>query len=370
METTTHMYSFNVLSGSSYEVGRQQGLALRQIPPFAQFMTSASPEWESAFGAETRALMREFCPGLEEEIHGLADALEVDPVRIAYAMTSYLVPPRCSHLAVLPDRSADGHTLVARSYEFSPESNDNRLCLTRVDGKYAHIGASSIVLGRLDGMNECGLSVTMSAGGIPVGNLPGLTPPPCKGLAFWLAIRSALENCADVSEAVELIRSFPHGGNPIILLADRSGRAARVEIYGRKVHVDEIEGGAICAANHFQSEEMAGYSRPVLRNSLTRVAIIRGLVDRSEGAVSVDDLRGLLSAEYPSGLCAHFYKEWFGTMYSLVFDLNSLEAWICLGSPMVNEWRLFTLAADQQSGVYPVRLPQADGFNEFWGPAE
>jgi predicted choloylglycine hydrolase len=370
METTTHMYSFNHLAGSSYEVGRQQGLALRQIPPFAQFMTSVSPEWDKAFGAETRTLIRVFCPGLEEEIHGLADALEVDPVRIAYAMTSYLLPPRCSHLAVLPDRSINGHTLVARSYEFGPESNDNRLCLTRVEGKYAHIGASSIMLGRLDGINERGLSVTMSAGGIPVSNRSGFTPPPCKGLSFWMAVRAALENCADVAEAVDFLRSFPHGGNPIILLADRSGRAARVEIYGRTVHVDQIENGAICAANHFQSEEMAGYSRPVMRNSLNRLALMRTLVDRSEGAVGVDDLRGLLTSEYPRGLCAHFYREWFGTLHSLVFDLNALEAWICLGSPAVNEWRRFTFSYDQQSAVYPVRLPQADGFEAFWGPAE
>jgi predicted choloylglycine hydrolase len=367
METNTAIFSFANLAGSAFEIGKQQGLAVRQIPPFVSFLSSVNPEWSERFAHETEALIREYCPGLEEEIHGLADGLGVGPEKISYVMNSYLIPPRCSHMVILPDRTADGHTLVARSYEFGQESNDNRLCLTRANGFQAHIGASSLLLGRLDGMNESGLSVTMSAGGIPVGNLPGLNPPPCKGLAFWMAIRSALDTCVDVPSAVEYLRHFPHGGNPIILLADSAGRAARLEVYGRTVDVELQEKGSVLAANHFQSAEMLPHIGPVMRNSRQRLDLMRTLAERPAKAISVQDLRTLLGTEFPDGLACHFYKEWFGTLHSLVYDLTTLTAWYCMGSPVYNNWHRFTLAPDQPPAVFPVQLSQAEGFETFWG---
>jgi len=55
---------------------------------------------------------------------------------------------------VLPGLTASGHVLLGRSYAFDDTMDDLQLCTTRVAGKYAHVGFSLLLLGRLDGLNE------------------------------------------------------------------------------------------------------------------------------------------------------------------------------------------------------------------------
>jgi predicted choloylglycine hydrolase len=360
-------YVFVNLKGSPYEIGRQQGNALKDIPGWVNFLTSNPAEWSSVFGQECFALYRQYCPGLEEEIHGLADTLGVAPERIIYHSMTYLFPPRCSHFVVSPQLTSTGRILVGRSYEFGPESEDKRLALTRPAGKFAHIGDSALLLGRLDGMNDQGLTVTMSAGGIPVGNLPGLQQPLQKGLQFWAVVRSLLENCRDVPEAIERVKDIPCAGNPILMLADKSGQAARVEIFGAKKAVTLLEdGGALWAANHFQSPEMKQHSEPAKANSIRRAENISRWINSHRGTIDPTAMKGLLSTLYPEGLCCHFYREYFGTMYSLVLDPAEDIFEICFGSPAVNPWHTFTFTETAPFKMFQASLPQAEGFADFW----
>jgi len=372
MEKTQNVqHTLMTLAGTPYEIGRQQGEMIRSIPPFARYMTSGPEEWAAQHYAEEEALYRQFCPGLLEEVQGVADVLQVPPARVRYNYESYLIPPRCSHFALLPQITQSGHTLVGRSYEFGSEMNDNRLLITRPQGKYSHIGPSSILLGRLDGMNDQGLVVTMSAGGIPVGLYGNLRPPVQKGFHFWVVIRSILENCRNVDEGLAWLKQVPCGGNPILILADRTGKAARAEVYGPSVCVEEIgphsAAGHVCATNHFLSPALQPHSTPARRNSLTRLQRIEEMVEQAGKGLEREDARRLLSTLYPHGLCCHFYKEFFGTLYSEIFDPMAGTLEMCFGSPAAgNAWHTFTLDEAPQTGTFEARLPQADGFQEFW----
>lgn len=364
-------YVFVNLAGTPYRIGMQQAEAIKSIPGFTAFFTSPPPEWTDSMYAEVEELYRRACPDLLEEIQGLADGLKVQPGRIFYHSATYLVPPCCSHFALLPGITACGRPLVGRSYEFGPDTDDRRLCLTRPQGRFSHLGFSSLLLGRSDGMNDQGLVVTMSSGGIPVGILPGLQAPIQKGLQFWAVIRSLLENCRDVNEGLDWLKQIPCGGNPILILTDRSGKAARVEVRGPALSIETVDVSSpvnfVCAANHYTGPELEPFSSPALRNSVVRRQRIIDLVNRSAPSIDKEDIRQTLSTLYPQGLCTHFYRECFGTMYSMIADPSEGSLDVCFGSPAVNPWTTFTLNETEPFKVFSAVLPQADDFADFWG---
>ncbi|GAP14018.1 predicted choloylglycine hydrolase [Longilinea arvoryzae] len=361
-----YQYRYIPLTGTSYQIGQQQAAFVQTDPALRTFFTSTPQEWIDSNYAEIAALYLQFCPGLLEEVQGIADGLSVAPGQIIYHLHTYLKPIHCSHFALLPQITRCGRTLVGRNYDFSPETEDMRLCLTRLQGKYSHLAFSTLLLGRADGMNDRGLVVTMSAGGIPVSNKPGMTPPLQKGLQFWAVVRSLLENCSDVSEALQWLRQIPCGGNPILILADKKGQAAKVEVHGKELAVEHAD-PFVCATNHYTSPELARYSQPVMSNSQVRRQLMLDLIAQRAPSITHDDIRALLAGRYPQGLCNHFYKEYFGTLYSFIADPMNGSIEICFGSPAVNEKHTFTFEQPAEVQVFPVELPQADGFAQFWG---
>lgn len=372
MNSIEKTYYFVPLSGSAYEIGRMQGNAIKDIPGWVDFLASGPAEWPDNSYPRLEKLYQNHCPGLLEEIQGLADALQVAPQRMIYNRATYLIPPRCSHFILLPQATENKEVLVGRSYDFGTESHDYRLCLTHVEGKYAHIGNSSMLLGRLDGMNEQGLVVTMSAGGIPVGDLPGLRPPTQEGLQFWAIIRSLLENCRNVEEALYWLKQIPCGGNPILILADSSAQAARVELFGSRLSVHSIKPddpqSFLCAANHYTHPDMQPYQSGVMKNSIIREASMKAFFQEKTPHLTIQDAKDLLSAPYPQGLCCHFYPQYFGTLHSVLFLPQRSEVEICFGSPAINPWQRFKLQAPFRDSFQSTvaTLPQEKAPEDFW----
>ncbi|HWQ45399.1 MAG TPA: C45 family peptidase [Longilinea sp.] len=366
-ETIQRPYTTVTLQGTPYQIGCQQGESLKQIPGWVNFLGSCAPEWSQQHYAEAKRLYEQFCPGLNEEIQGLTDTIGISPDRLIYHFFTYLLPPRCSHFVLLPDQTANGHSLHGRSYEFNIETNDNRFCLTRPQGKHAHYGNTSLLLGRLDGMNENGLVVTMTAGGIPIGNTPELRPPVQQGLQFWVVVRSLLENCKDVSEALDWLKEIPCGGNPILMLSDSQGQAARVEIYGAKKSIRSVEAGYLTATNHFSDPEMEPHNGFVMANSPMRAKRIQSWIEEHSRTAGMDEGKQLLSAKYPQGLCCHYYAETFGTLHSMLFDPQAKEIQICFGSPAENGWYSYDFRSGDIPGKeYMVSFPQETAPASFW----
>ena len=112
---------------------------------------------------ERRDLLNAHCPGLWEELCGLADGLEVAPGDNVF-LRNFLLPRvgGYSQVAVLPGWTTNGHLLLARSYEYDLD-DEMVYSVTRVPGRYRHAGFSLFHAGRFDGMNEAGLCVTMSS---------------------------------------------------------------------------------------------------------------------------------------------------------------------------------------------------------------
>lgn len=358
------------VAGTPREVGRKEAEHLLRCGPEAAALWPAAdgPMRAGTREAVTEALraFERHCPWVNEEIRGFADALGRKPEDVVHYSFSHVARGSCSHFAVLPAKTADGHMAAGRSYEYS-EEDDKRLTSLRMEGCHAHLGFSLLLFGRYDGINDKGLSVTMSMG------LP-MVESSAGGFRFWMIVRILLDTCADVEEALERLQGLPLSGYPNLVLADRGGHAALVELHDDVRAVRRIgpgdPDGLLGSTNHYRLPGMETRVRNRMRQSVERYeAIERALrperIDRAA-------LRGLLSAHTPDGLACHYYKEWLGTLWSCLYDLTAGAAEICFGSPLANPWRTFVPAVPENAAgwegedEYRALFPQRDAPPTAW----
>ena len=79
-----------VLKGNSYEIGRVQGLNINNIDPqFVQVLGSTKINIKK-LGFESLKELEDFyeinCPGINEELQGFADAIDVPKEKVHYFM--------------------------------------------------------------------------------------------------------------------------------------------------------------------------------------------------------------------------------------------------------------------------------------------
>lgn len=360
-------FSHLVLRGSLQEIGRAQGEMIRQSQPAVDFFASGPLPQNRVPVDCTLKLMTQYCPGLLEEMSGFCDGAGFALEKLVYLSMTHLGGNHCSHFAVLPAATASGHVLVGRNYDFGEKSDDMRLTTIFPEGGYAHTGFPTLFFGRNDGMNEHGLSVTMSVGGMPIGIWPGQRPPVQEGLQFWALVRTILETCKTTQEAEACFASFPCCGNPILILADAAGNVSLAEACGpqKKITRADERTPFMAATNHYLSPEMQAVDPGRMAHSTTRLEAIHKFLKQNQGSISIAAIKQLLSTKYPAGLCVHFYPEYFGTLHSCVFDLNECCAEVTFGSPAVNAWHHVDFA-DQHSAEYEVLLPYEHSTKDFW----
>ncbi len=360
------IYEHAVIEGTSYEAGKQQGERIKAIPGLAAFLTSPFPDHAPLGAEEATEIMKFFdrhCPGVNEEIQGLADSLGAAPEQVVYYAITYTPQGKCSHFAVLPPVTANGHIYVGRSYEFNHSMTDMRLVTTRITGQAAHIGFSDVIFGRDDGLNQHGLCATISAGA------PGAPVEP-GGCTFWPVVRTVLDRCKTVDEALEVVESIPISFNFNLLLVDRTGQAARVEIAcsHRAVKRIDLNGpeSFLIATNHYNLPEMRPYDLGRFANSVRRYRVIEERLRSSAPQISVETLRSILSDPIPRGTCAHYYTEYMGTLWTAIFDVTQGTVEVCFGSPQCNPWHAFDMHGASGSTQYAVKLPDEVSDPAMW----
>ena len=358
-------YRFINLSGSHYEVGQKLGERLREhkrlIP---HFITGAFDAKGTAF--ESFKDLQDFCEsyysGFTEETAGFSDSLGVRPEQVAF-YHKYLASRErgaCSQFAVLPGATEDGSVYVGRNYDMSPAQEDLCLLRTSVRGTHTHMGFSMQGLGRLDGMNTEGLVVTMTGGGAyeaPILNR--------RAFMFTLAVRALLDTCSSTDEATDMLCEMPVYWSTIFLIVDRSGKAALVEgidsKYAARYAGEGIQEPFFFSTNHYTHPQMVSYNKYInewlMSNSQTRHKTLTAFFERNAPQITKEQIFTLLKTEMPDGLCAHYYSEFFGTLWSMVFDVTRGCADVCFGPPTHNPYRHFDMRKSFHDEEYEVLLP-------------
>jgi predicted choloylglycine hydrolase len=132
--------------------------------------------------------------------------------------------------------------VYGRNYDYRPRYYGAQFVVLQARGSYASIGSSHQLTGRLDGMNEHGLTIGLHQ---------VRKSPRFPGLSADLIVRMILDQCATTAEAVERLRQLPHAMQYNYSLLDANGIASVVEAGAGAVAART--GAWLACTNHFQS---------------------------------------------------------------------------------------------------------------------
>lgn len=354
------------LEGNSYEIGRKQGEEIKKIQNAKDVFILSEPI-DTAKVKDMKKRMNQYCPGLIEEIQGFADSLNVRPNYLKFFDEALLQPGGCSLGAILPSKTNDSKTYVIRNYDLSPAISDMRICTTKVKGKYSHIGFSVSYFGRSEGLNEKGFCVAFASCGMPIGKHPGMKKPSIEGLQFMVIVRALLENCKDVEEGISYLEDMPIGTNMNLLLVDANGNAALLETYEgeRAVKRADNKSDFLIATNHALIPNISRKENGMLEQSKVRYDLMENNL-KSNDFISKNNLRNLTLKEYPEGLTVHNYKQNFGTVHSILFDLDAKQLEFSFGSPIQNKIYKLTVGEAFPSFDSNVFIKNTDYGPNFW----
>lgn len=353
--------------GTNYDIGQQIGKWVLSRPDILQKVILPKGAFPKHKLAEISDLLDRYLVGVNEEIQGFADTIKISREQAVFYAETYL-ERGCSLMAALEGRTYNNHTLMARNYDFNDDMEEMCFAYTKIKGKYAHIGSTLNLFGRCDGMNEHGLAVCKASNGLPVGNFEGGQKALVTGFSFWIVVRSILESCKTVEDAIHYAMDAPISYNMNLMLADKNNKIALLQcIDGHKAYriLDSTtEENYLAAANHAVLPEIKPYEKMLIENSVIRYNAIKDMFSKNKN-VSVEDLKEILSTAYPKGLCCHYYPEFFGTLRSMIFDTTDELITMTFGSPRANEWRKFKVEKLEEQEI-SVKLPVEKAGRDFY----
>ena len=234
-----HFYSDVVqFRGNHYDFGYMQGELLKESP----ILFNREKQWAAkrkrhfAINEEEAVqLFSEFLPSMLDELQGLADALDWTMEDALREFGGYYVDYEKSGCSILT-----GSEFMIRNYDSHPGYYEGRYVIYQpTDAGYATIGPSMQITGRTDGMNEKGLAM-----GYNFINRVGSE----NGFVCNMIGRIILETCANVEEAITLLKEIPHRTSFNYVLVDPSGETFVVEASPREV----IARKSNISTNHFE----------------------------------------------------------------------------------------------------------------------
>jgi len=297
--------------GSHYEFGLFQGEKIRNSP----LLSRRERQWRlykpkfKIDVKEARLAYKDYAPGLWEELEGLSDSLEMPMEQVLRDFGGYRVPGPKSGCSTVVSKD-----YIVRNYDYLPSTYDGRYVLFQpTDKGYATIGPSQRIVGRMDGMNEHGLSIAYN---FTHRKDPGL------GFICHAIGRIVLEQAKDTEEAVELLKELPHRHSFTYLVLDQKGEKRTVEATPRKI---KVHSASLCT-NHFHVQKKE--NRNFIQESLKR---LQALEENWREYYSVSESFSLLN-DPTKGIFVEEYKNWAGTIHTSAYVPKKLEAHITLGT--------------------------------------
>lgn len=211
---------------------------------------------------------------------------------------SHWRPPEYLSGCSVAAKASHGMVRLVRNYDLSPNLNEGLLLKSRYLKPV--MGMVEFLWGLSDGVNKDGLCAAIAYGG-----RSGTAP----GFGVTLIIRYVLEICSTVQEALDVLSRIPSHMAYNVILADRSGETASVELQpgGGLRHV-----WPAIATNHQNGPEQ------VVRHRFTKTHDRRACLQ----SLMADDPRpdSMVGAFLVSPLFQRRYQEGFGTLFTAEYD--------------------------------------------------
>ncbi|UOR13513.1 C45 family autoproteolytic acyltransferase/hydolase [Halobacillus amylolyticus] len=296
--------------GTHYDFGYKQGELLKN----SLTVKNREKQWKVrkprfiVEEIEVKEAITRFSPGLWDELVGLRDALEWSMEQVMMEFGGYRVDYKRSGCSIM---TGDGYMI--RNYDYMPKTYEGRYSFFQpTDTGYAIAGPTQRITGRMDGMNEHGLTLGYN---FMHRKKPG------DGFICCAIGRMVLESCANVEEAVTMLQDIPHRHSFSYTVFDKSNQTYVVEASPRGVAVRQSN---VCT-NHF--EIMTKENRNHLVDSMKRLEAINNHRDELGGAH--DAFR--LMNDTDKGVFSKQYSNWAGTIHTSGYLPREMKTWFALG---------------------------------------
>lgn len=297
--------------GSHYDFGYKQGEQLKESPilKHREKLWASRRERHFIINRKTyHSTIQQFFPAIWDELHGLADALEwsIDEAIVQFG-GYYLEYGRsgCSIFAT--------EQFMIRNYDNHPRTYEGRYVIYQpTDNGYATVGPSMQITGRTDGMNEKGLAMGYNF----INRRQSRNGFLCNMIG-----RMILETCANIAEAIDLLKEIPHRHSFSYVLTDLSGEVYVVEASPRRVVAHQ---GFVCT-NHFH--HLTEENRYRMDDSMNREQTI---LNGADNAQEMMDAYHLLNKE-KHGIYSSDYGAYNGTLHTAIYSPSKGRIGIALG---------------------------------------
>ena len=192
--------------------------------------------------------------------------------------------------------------LLVRNYDYSPHAFDSLILMTGWQGRTV-LGTSDCLLGLVDGINDLGLSVSLTFGGRHVVG---------EGFGVPLVLRYVLQTCESAEQASEVLARIPVHMSYNVTVLDAKGHYRTVQMAPDRTSV--ITNAAV-ATNHqtgFQWDQQSHFTATVERERY----LLQRLTLRS------DTEQAFQSAFLRAPLYSTAFAEGFGTLYTVAYNPN------------------------------------------------
>ena len=373
--------SLQNFSGSHYEIGVQQGKAIRELVDDAleqllnlKFVKQMKPRLLPSFlfltiaKRKTEKLLKndifQQYPKQAERLKGIADGAGVSISTILFFQSlellftlnesSYQIQS-CTTIGFSPKRTKSGETIIAKNLDYINEIAPYYLtCHIKPDDRYQTLGSTLASFpGVTDGMNEHGLTVTHNSS-YTIDKPKHFTP-------ITIVLQEMLETCKNTDEAVKFLTHAKRAANSLLTLGDSDGNIKGVEISSNHCSVRDMKDNQMINTNHYHTAEMKKYEIPhnavftaevleslhgirVHESSEQRLKRIENLL-KNKDKIEENDAIAILSDHgednKPSMFTVCSHSEFTSTLRSMIFYPNKKTFKVLHGFPCQNEYKKF-----------------------------
>lgn len=313
------------LKGSYTEMGKKYGALLYKNG----FVFPKVSNDQIEFGINSYPILKDFYPGICEEIKAFSEEVKVSEIEVAAFLLSIGVMSNAGQCSILAANTKNG-VVFGRNYDFllslKKFTESSLIC---PDNKLAYVSQSDVFIGREDGLNEAGLAIAMTA---------ILGKEKQYGVNFYFIVRYILEHCQTTEEAIDIVANVDTSQSNNFLIADKNGNLVVIEKSPGKYAIRKSKNVIFCT-NHFLSKKMQGEQaeKPDWSKTEERLKTIDFRLSSSK-ELSIDDIKNIL-CDRDGCVCLNLKKENFGTLWSIISNLNTLKLWRCEGLPKVQKYK-------------------------------
>lgn len=312
--------------GTHYEAGYHYGNLLARkgvnIESLLKFKES-----QIMMGLESLKVCEKVYPEIISEIKGMANGLGVDHELFGTFIITAGANDSSIGCTTFCYKSRDDFYFVRNHDMFSYLKKVTEASVYRLENTQCFLAHGDGLIGKEDGINEHGLVVGMNF------IAPKILKP---GLNFFLIIRMLLEKCKTVKEAIKLLREIPSLTSHNIMLMDKTGDMAVVEMCSEELRVRKPLNGEnhMISTNHFVHEDMQVYDNkpdPNWYHTKERYATVEGVLKtnlESGREIGIDLAKGKYGF-----VCQYDRKLGFDTLWSVSYQLSDLSIFRAEGNP-------------------------------------